>query len=1449
MAKDAAALLDSWEKKNKQPAEKSPAALLDAWEKKKPEPSAAAMLDALEKKQQPFSLKPPPGMGYKPEEYKQVIKRDEEFLAAREQKPKAAPKKENRSFVDLTSPAQQVKRNPELAKGGAGRQVMAGAGAAMEAVDQMAGGALTRAGAVFAPIHDLKNKVGEELAKVSAKYGRIENVPDKEMLGAWRRAASRWAPWQSLKQQVLGVKATDDQMFTKMAQGDPAFRQRLNKIGGPAVADFLFSMVTDAPVGKLQGGLVRGLEKVDKGGLAVRGKQIIPPIQAGRKIEKAVPAIGRMAEARRGRVATAEQFGKAEARQQPVLQKTADTLERERQLSQRLMRQGAKIRRKDPLTGRTENVATRVVADVMEAGSEGSRFSVKPQGPSTARLQKQLTAAQKVLPTRAKVAQKAVSRAGEAQTAFQDAKAAQQTAQTALQQERKAAGAARTSAQELRGKAQTAAQQAAVAEAQAAERSRSLAQLRDKQAERMGAARKAEEAVPGLQADAEAAAQAHGAARKKAADLQRSALAAERRAATLAKPVGTGRTPEIRQARRAELNQARAEADALKQQLKVAQADEAQLLRQTQERQRELERGRAAAEQARRLTPTTEGMQLARQRADEAAARAAKARKEADALKQQAQGAWQQSRQAQQPVTAATRAAGRAQQSVFTAEKAATRAGNQATRAQQRAAGAQMRTATLGAQTSLPAVKAGQAARRAAELKLIEKDAARYGISPDDFAEIKDIAQQWQGVADELGQGLVRAGRLSPEAFERMRGVYLPRLYAIRAAHPKDAQKYLNTLLEQGAISKAEAVNVLGEIDQRVRGVGGARADFTKARDAELLRLDPSKARIAEGSSSVAMSRYATNASRETAEAEALREIVQNPELVQPMGQGPLHWKVRKLDGVDYQVNPGVAAYLDMRNNDDLLYAAIRKANPTAANGWRKLNQSMRQTWMSMPASAINNAAGNYQLGASAAAINGARYSLPGYLKAAREWRLFRKTGKADALLEEALTQTDLLSEGAGVIPKSAREVGSGFGVETLGDKLKRAPGEFVKGEMGWQQAYSDFMLRDPEKAGRFYLYKELRQSGKSVDEAAKITRAAMIDYSDVNIFQRTLDQNNILPFLTFPTKAVFQYMNLAVRRPDLFKTFTGERLRNLLDQLADEAAEREGREPTAKKARARGDAGLTAFPIPGMKDSQGKQAYLRSGALAPIAQISPQGATDMSAEAGLDWIKERATSAAPLARVPLEILLNRSAYTQQPIIEPGTTPGGYGDVRDLNPLQFNPEAARKLGLYAGKAFIPQIGAGERLYHGFQGTTPYASSSQAPMSPGAALLQTFTGIAIKEGMADSPEEKRDRTNARRNATIGDEYDRFAADYQEKLYRGAVKPDPSYVAFAAKLKDPAEIDRWVSTLNKKTLNEIIRSRHATGEDKMRSIRGHLEWVMALANRLNELRGLPKIGEPR
>ncbi len=705
------------------------------------------------------------------------------------------------------------------------------------------------------------------------------------------------------------------------------------------------------------------------------------------------------------------------------------------------------------------------------------------------------------------------------------------------------------------------------------------------------------------------------------------------------------------------------------------------------------------------------------------------------------------------------------------------------------------------------------ATRRAEELPKIRAEAEAAGI---DFADVERLGERYRALGDEIGQELVDLGRLSPEAFERLRGVHLPRYYMLRATKPRDAEKLLKEIERKGLITPEAA----GDLRREMGGAGrrGGR-DFSAAREIEEFgeRLDPAAGRIAAPGATPAFARYTASAQREIGEARALEAMSRNPNLMVSRANATpeqlSQWKTVKGGGKQYDemlVHPGVDRFLEMREK------AMRQPETWGGEAWAGTMRAMRRWWISAPRTAANNAAGNYALGKSAAEINGARYSVPGYGAALKEWRQHRKGGTANPVLQEALDQTDILAEGSSVLTPDVKDFGAGFGVEGFAQRELAALKGLPQMRSPMQTAYLENVYQDVEKAGRYYLYKELRRAGKSVDEARDIVQAAMIDYSDVGPALRFLDQNNIFPFLTFPTKAIFQYANMAARRPDLLQTFSGERLRDVADAMADELNPEAG----AKEKRRTGAVNLMEIPLPGKLDERGQQRYLRAPLASPVLQMFP-------ANPDADVVSDRILAAAPVVRIPQELASNRSLYTGREIVPPGMPPG-------MEPWMLK-------GMHAAKGLFPQVSDLTAGYHALTDTQPYASPF-APVPRGQdVLLRFLTGASEREGSGESSVQGKLRAAGRMTDPVHRPFQEHATSYFKRLQAGEVQPDPRLVAAIAakytKLHEAQMALKDAQGWNWK----LLTTSYKTGEDRTRAVEAQMQRIYLVSERVKELAG--------
>jgi hypothetical protein len=154
--------------------------------------------------------------------------------------------------------------------------------------------------------------------------------------------------------------------------------------------------------------------------------------------------------------------------------------------------------------------------------------------------------------------------------------------------------------------------------------------------------------------------------------------------------------------------------------------------------------------------------------------------------------------------------------------------------------------------------------RREAELKEVAKDAAAAGI---DFADVQRIGDKYSSLLDNMGQDLVRLGKIKPEVYDQHTGMYFPRLFMA--------------------------------------------SDHTYA-DPELEAFAPHVRPIVEITEAMAI--YSTQVCQAIAEAATYEEITQNPTLALPAdGSVPIpeDWTVTvATTRGEYVVSPGAALYL-----------------------------------------------------------------------------------------------------------------------------------------------------------------------------------------------------------------------------------------------------------------------------------------------------------------------------------------------------------------------------------------------------------------------------------------------------------------------------------------------------------------------------------------------------------
>lgn len=1259
------------------------------------------------------------------------------------------------------------------------------AGGAGDVAAQGAQRLINTLGSTLYPVRDLFNKEAEEKAKLAKKYGGYDKIPKDASVQAFMRGLKRWAPWESFKQGVLQGKATDFQFFQKLAEGDPKFKQRLKAVGGPEMADFLASFAVDIPSGMAQGAVVEGLSKGAKA------------LKVGERVTKAaehLPQTGPLGYLRGeivnrpayGQAATA--FKGAHARAEALPRELSDIAQEEKLLTQQNAKRGATVRVKNPITNTHHNAFSEQVADYMEAGAKGSKY----ESPA-ATLEPILARARG-----AKVPQKLVA-------AEQQGAARAQALQQSLQQAGRTKGQAAV-------QALTEGPRAVEAQIVQAARTKGAARVGElvRQGEQSHAAMlsRGRQAVRGLLNEADMQAAADAAALSQYNEFTNALGQAKLPEGDLAELLGN-----------------------------MKQAGRDAVARAVERGESAREAARAAAQAAREAAQARHQSILARAGTQGRARvqQLLQSGQEADAAESRAQAAAQAvlDRAVQ---GGATRGRAAVQEGLAQANAALAQATTEGGAAgAQRVSDLLQGTAPSERQAPIWEDRALMEARRSEELPKVKAATEALGIN---YEDVERIGERYKSLADRVGQQLVDLKLLSPTAYEGLRGYYLPRLYMLKASRPAEAKVLLRGLEERGLI-EPEAARVLeSELTPTGRfGLTPRRGgqDFTKARDIESFseRISPEAGRVAAPTATAPMSRYIASATREIGDAEAIRALQGEAGLARPSKGAteppPRDWVRIPFQGEEYDVHPGVARYLQVRAQ------ALKQPETALGEGWSAVNKALRRWWISSPRTAVNNAAGNIVLAQSAKEVNGIHQSLPeSVYRWTQDWKTFRdfRQGKAvkDPYIQEA-ADSGVISEGAGIIPQEAKKLTGSFGVETPLERLKQAPGELLQFKHPAQEAYSQAAYGDVEKATRFHLFKELRKSGKSVEEAARITEAAMIDYSDIGPLLRWAERNNISPFLTFPAKAFFQYANLAARRPDMFQTFTGERFRDLADRLADRIAAERGMKGGNKEKRLKGQVRLTDFPIPGAFDESGTQRYLRAPLASPILQMGPNDPSGGIANFGLERLK----TAFPLPRLAIELATNQNTFTGQPIVAPGTTPGSLGRPEDI---LHDPQVAKAYAMHVGRAFLPQVTDVERLYHGFTGTTPFMSRNAAKQSLAGALLQAFTGASLPEGAADSSIDRLLRGAGRLKAGKED-WAAFSRDYRQKIRSGQVPLRQQYVDYLQQFHRSGDLSSQFSELQKR-LPDAIFTESTTGKDHEQLIKNYWDWFEALRQRYKELR---------
>lgn len=716
-------------------------------------------------------------------------------------------------------------------------------------------------------------------------------------------------------------------------------------------------------------------------------------------------------------------------------------------------------------------------------------------------------------------------------------------------------------------------------------------------------------------------------------------------------------------------------------------------------------------------------------------------------------------------------------------------------------------------------------AGRAAELGHVQADAAVKGIP---WTDVQRIGDKYSTSLDAIGQHMVYTGLLDSATYQALKGSYLTRLYHLRAVPTNEAEDFLKFLHGTGAMTAADVRAARAEVaplgfTRPGLGVkpGAARQieDFAKRTN-----LPSGLARVPEATPAV--TRYAGSAASAIGKAAGQMELAANPEFAQPLATAPAHWVNFAGEGPlkGLAVHPGIARLLEVRAApaEGIIEGFLNRRAPTAGRAWTSLNRGMRKLWLSAPYTQLNIISGHYQLASAAAELNHTRFTMPQYATALSELRAAAKGGKPARYLQEALAQTDILSSKGNLIPKGARRIGAGFGVETTAQKALAAPGQAYD----WYRGQTHGALA----GGKYGLYKALRGSGKGVDEAARITRNATINYSDVGPLTAALERDNLAPFITFPLRAVSQYLQQAVRRPDLFYTGSGERARRFLDVLADDYAKKHGQRPEAQAGRRRGDAGLADFPIPGRRTPQGYQAYASAPILAPIMHhFAHSGAEDP-----VGFLQSQVQHLFPLGQAAGQAITGLTAQGK-PIIPSGSIPGTTGQF-PVDVLT-NKDAALLALHHFGKQFSPAISIGERLANAARGTTPVSSPRLGVQTLKEALGQTLLGVRVGPNIARSEQQANvlalQRMIPQLQAIKG-----TAFAHMNELMAGKAQPPPEFVAKAKEFGKEADVKAAISHAQKQLDNVNAGQQYDLAEKQRLTVRW-MDWIAALLIRQKEL----------
>jgi hypothetical protein len=224
-----------------------------------------------------------------------------------------------------------------------------------------------------------------------------------------------------------------------------------------------------------------------------------------------------------------------------------------------------------------------------------------------------------------------------------------------------------------------------------------------------------------------------------------------------------------------------------------------------------------------------------------------------------------------------------------------------------------------------------------------------------------------------------------------------------------------------------------------------------------------------------------------------------------------------------------------------------------------------------------------------------------------------------------------------------------------------------------------------------------------------------------------------------------------------------------------------------------------------------------------------------------LQFATERYNTSAPLFRAFGEAGNNYNTFLKRPIVEEGSVPGSLNGIRDA---WRNPEAAGAFALDFAKRFAPQAGQIERLYHGYTDTTAYPGRNAPKQTLGQALIQTFTGAAIREGLADQGSEWKERGGARADDPKHQPFVQFADKYELQIQRTGGR-NQQFKNDAQQIKTLAN-GKAVLKAVKKKYNDILTSDFYSGETRYKKIREHLDWLYAIGERVDELAAKEEAG---